>query len=200
MIEKRKKEFMAFFALDLYPEIDFEQGVDFKNLELFQLVMKSKKGTKYSDKIVKVHLKNREEKYIFIHIEVQAVGKKEFAERMFKYFYGTKLTYAYNTYRFYEKDPEELKKLDNPFALAVLAGIYISNNKARKAEDHEKRFYYKQQPISLAFEKYSHHTNYLVALLYFIDYMMLIPSDLQEQLYDTLSIAQNEKEEKKIMG
>lgn len=30
--------------------------------------------------------------------------------------------------------------------------------------------------------------------------MMLIPSELQEQLYETLPIAQNEKEEKKIMG
>ncbi|MFD1413705.1 Rpn family recombination-promoting nuclease/putative transposase [Oceanobacillus jeddahense] len=87
LIEELFQEFMVFFAPDLYPEIDFKQGVDFKNLELFQFVMKFKKGTKYSDKIVKVHLKNGKEKYIFIHIEVQAVGKKEFSERMFKYFY-----------------------------------------------------------------------------------------------------------------
>ncbi|WP_080874511.1 hypothetical protein [Oceanobacillus timonensis] len=58
----------------------------------------------------------------------------------------------------------------------------------------------KQQLLRLAFEKYSHRTNYLAALVYFIDYMMLIPSDLQEQLYETLPIAQNKKEEEKIMG
>lgn len=88
LIEELFQEFMAFFAPDLYPEIDFEQGVDFKNLELFQLVMKSKKGTKYSDKIVKVQLKNGEEKYIFIHIEVQAVGKKNLQNACLNIFTG----------------------------------------------------------------------------------------------------------------
>ncbi|WP_077601479.1 Rpn family recombination-promoting nuclease/putative transposase [Oceanobacillus sojae] len=233
LIEELFQEFMQFFAPDLYPEINFKQEVNFENLELFQFVMKSKKGNNYSDKLVKVMLKNGEEKYVFIHIEVQAVGKKEFAERMFKYFYriydksnhpiysialltdtsykqhedafyysfyGTELTYVYNIYRFHGKDPEELKKSKNPFALAVLAGIYVSKNKGKKAKELKARFYYKQQLISLAFEKYSHRANYLVALLYFIDYMMQIPSDLQEQLYDSLPIAQNKKEEGKIMG
>ncbi|MFD1066150.1 Rpn family recombination-promoting nuclease/putative transposase [Oceanobacillus locisalsi] len=233
LIEELFQEFVAFFAPDLYPEIDFERGVHFENLELFQFLMKTKKGTKYSDKIVKVHLKNGEEKYVFIHIEVQAVGKKEFAERMFKYFYriydrtshsiysialltdasqkehedtfgysfyGTELTYAYNTYRFYGKDKEELKKSDNPFALAVLSGMHISENPDKTDKDNKKRYRLKQQLIRLAFEKYSHRTNYLAALVYFIDYMMLIPSDLQEQLYETLPIAQNKKEEEKIMG
>ncbi|WP_040981188.1 hypothetical protein [Oceanobacillus jeddahense] len=127
-------------------------------------------------------------------------SQEEHQDAFYYSFYGTELTYAYNTYRFHEKDPKELKKSDNPFALAVLAGIYASKNKGKKAKDHEKMLRYKQQLLNLAFEKYSHRTNYLAALLYFIDYMMLIPSDLQEQLYETLPIAQNEKEEKIIMG
>lgn len=67
-------------------------------------------------------------------------SQKDHQDTFYYSFYGTELTYAYNTYRFHGKDTEELKKSDNPFALAVLAGIYISNNKGREAEDHEKGF------------------------------------------------------------
>ncbi|WP_077604677.1 hypothetical protein [Oceanobacillus sojae] len=89
---------------------------------------------------------------------------------------------------------------DNPFALAVLAGIYVSKNTGRSNEDNEGRFYFKQQLISLALKKYSHRAAYLSALLYFIDYILQIPSEFQEKLYESLPIAQNEKEEGKIMG
>ncbi|WP_052401147.1 hypothetical protein [Oceanobacillus jeddahense] len=127
-------------------------------------------------------------------------SQKENEDRFGYSFYGTELTYTYNTYRFHEKDKEELKKSDNPFALAVLAGIYISENTDKTDNDDKKRYRLKQQLLRLEFKKYSHRTNYLAALVYFIDYMMLIPSDLQEQLYETLPIAQNKKEEEKIMG
>lgn len=60
-------------------------------------------------------------------------SQKDHQDTFYYSFYGTELTYAYNTYRFHGKDTEELKKSDNPFALAVLAGIYISNNKGREA-------------------------------------------------------------------
>ncbi len=233
LIEELFQEFMEYFAQDLYPEIDFEKGADFLNLELFQFVIDSRKGKNYTDKLVKVLLKNGEEKYVLIHIEVQTIGKQDFAERMFKYFYriydkynhliysialltdashqhhedrfhysfyGTELTYAYNTYRFYGKDEGELKKPGNPFALAVLAGIYISKNTGRTDKDNGKKFQFKQKLISLAFEKYSHREAYLAALLYFIDYTLQIPPEFQEKLYESLPIAQNEKEEGKIMG
>ncbi|WP_339237112.1 Rpn family recombination-promoting nuclease/putative transposase [Oceanobacillus sp. FSL W7-1281] len=233
LIEELFQEFMEFFAPDLYPEIDFEKEVDFPNIELFQFVINSRKGRKYSDRLAKVTLKNGEEKYVFVHIEVQAIGEQDFAERMFKYFYriydkhkhpiysialltdashqhyedtfrysfyGTELTYLYNVYRFYGKDKEKLKKSDNPFALAVLAGIYVSENSGRTEKDDEKRFQFKQQLISMALEKYSHRDTYLSALLYFIDYILQVPAELQEKLYESLPIAENEKEEGKIMG
>ncbi|MFD1413587.1 hypothetical protein [Oceanobacillus jeddahense] len=62
-------------------------------------------------------------------------SQKEHEDRFGYSFYGTELTYAYNTYRFHEKDKEELKKSDNPFALAVLAGIYISENTDKTDND-----------------------------------------------------------------
>ncbi|WP_080875687.1 hypothetical protein [Oceanobacillus timonensis] len=40
LIEALFQEFMEFFAPDLSPEIDFERGVHFENLELFQFIRK----------------------------------------------------------------------------------------------------------------------------------------------------------------
>ena len=64
------EEFMLFFAPDLYEEIDFLKEPEFLQQELFQEIMQEKKGKQVADQIVKVFLKNGEEKWILIHIEV----------------------------------------------------------------------------------------------------------------------------------
>ena len=48
---------------------------------------KGKKGKKFTDKLVKVHLKDGTEKWLLIHIEVQGEHEADFGQRMFKYFY-----------------------------------------------------------------------------------------------------------------
>lgn len=111
---------------------------------------------------MKVHLKSGQERWILIHIEVQDRVGKDFAKRMFRYFYriydkhnqevyaialftdarrskatnhfhyeffGTKVDYKYNVYSFYNQDIEKLKDSPNPFAAAVIAGIYASKTK-----------------------------------------------------------------------
>ena len=232
LIEELFREFMQYFAPDLYPEIDFEKGATFINPELHQLFIENKKGRKYADKLVQVSLRNGEEKYIFVHIEIQAIGKEEFAKRMFQYFYrmfdkynhkiyaialltdprhenhtnkfeysfyGTTLTYAYNTYQFHEQKIEDLTQSSNPFSLAVLAGIYTSKAAVKRGKEYQKRFNFKQKLISLALEKYAHHGTYLSALLYFIDYILQIPPELQEKLHDALPL-EIKKKGAKIMG
>ncbi|WP_148436723.1 RpnC/YadD family protein [Gracilibacillus timonensis] len=126
-------------------------------------------------------------------------------------FYGTEITYRYNTYHFYGKDEEALKQSPNPFALVVLAGIYASkkikikdehkkSKEQKKQEREETKFDHKKILVDLAYEKYRHHPKYLSALLYFIDYIMKLPDELQEQFYESLPIIQNEKEGKNVMG
>ncbi|WP_130859056.1 Rpn family recombination-promoting nuclease/putative transposase [Gracilibacillus phocaeensis] len=246
IIEELFQEFMDFFAPDLYPEIDFEAGIDFAGTELLPFILDTAMGKRYTDKLAKVKLKNGKNQYVHVHIEVQAVGDKEFTDRMFEYFYriyennqhdiysialltdasredhrdrfkysfyGTTLTYEYNTYRFHEQNVEELKKSSNPFALVVLAGIYASekitvtdkkkkSERQKQKEREEARLRYKQKLTNLVFDKYAHRPKYLSALLYFIDYIMKLPAALQKQFYESLSITltQNKKEEKRIMG
>ncbi|MGG3691056.1 hypothetical protein ABEU88_18030, partial [Caldifermentibacillus hisashii] len=75
IISELFEEFILFFAPDLYEAIDFGKGIVFLEQELHKVIIKHKKGKKIADKIVKVSLKNGEEKYVFIHIEIQ--GKKD---------------------------------------------------------------------------------------------------------------------------
>nr|WP_239584165.1 Rpn family recombination-promoting nuclease/putative transposase [Aquibacillus albus] len=55
--------------------------------ELFQEIVKEKKGELVADQIVKVFLTSGEEKWILIHIEVQGDSEPDFPKRMFRYYY-----------------------------------------------------------------------------------------------------------------
>ena len=92
VIEDFLEEFLLFFAPDLHKQVDFTKGYQFKEQELKKLFPESQK--KRLDKLVQVHLKNGEEKWILVHIEVQGYWKKDFTGSMFKYFYR-----AYDKYQ-----------------------------------------------------------------------------------------------------
>ncbi|MBE1556774.1 hypothetical protein [Sporosarcina limicola] len=59
------EEFIQFFAPDLFEKIDFTKGLDFLQQELYKEIIKDKKGKKVADQIVKVHLKDGQEKWVF---------------------------------------------------------------------------------------------------------------------------------------
>ncbi|WP_186671157.1 Rpn family recombination-promoting nuclease/putative transposase [Sporosarcina sp. BP05] len=81
------EDFLLFFLPDLYEKIDFTKPPDFLQQELFKVIIEKKKGRKIADQIVKVHLKDGQEKWILIHIEVQGDADLDFPKRMFQYFY-----------------------------------------------------------------------------------------------------------------
>ncbi|MDF0726086.1 hypothetical protein PY093_05080 [Cytobacillus sp. S13-E01] len=81
------EEFVLFFAAELYEEIDFLIEPEFLQQELFQEIIKEKKGKQVADQLVKVFLKSGEEKWMLIHIEVQGDPDPSFSKRMFRYYY-----------------------------------------------------------------------------------------------------------------
>lgn len=217
LIEELFQEFMHFFALDLYQEIDFSKGAEFLNKEFPPGIIK-KKGRVVADQIVKVHLKCGQEKWVLIHIEVQGEGSKDFAKRMFRYFYriydkhnqevyaialltdlkqpknanhfhyefyGTKVDYTYNVYSFPDQKIEKLKDSSNPFATAVIAGIYA--NKAKK--DINQRYTFKRklmiQVLQISAQPEDTRT-YLSALFHFIDNLLQMPKDLTTRLKEDI--------------
>lgn len=79
--------FLLFFSPKLHAQVDFNRAPDFLDKELFQEVTDRKKGRRFADRLAKVRLKNGEEKWILVHVEVQSTNEREFSERMFQYFY-----------------------------------------------------------------------------------------------------------------
>ncbi|MCA2927704.1 MAG: DUF4351 domain-containing protein, partial [Microcystis sp. M020S1] len=80
-------EFFAFFFPDAYTAIDWERGFDFLDQELRQVVRDAELGQRFVDKLVKVYLKDGEETWILIHLEIQSQYESQFAERIYVYNY-----------------------------------------------------------------------------------------------------------------
>lgn len=207
--------FVLFFAPDLYEQLDWSKEPNSLEQEFHRAVPK-KKGTKYTDKLMKVYLKDGNEQWILAHIEVQGYKDDHFSERMFQYFYrifdkfnqkiyaialladpdhffkptiyeyhfhGTDLTYSYNTYKLLEQDEEELLQSDNPFAYAVLAGIYML--KSRK--NASKRYQFKRRLLELLLQDPQKRSQeYIQPLLYFIDYLLEVPEEMTRELQEEI--------------
>jgi hypothetical protein len=84
-------EFIEFFFPQVYREIDWNQGFEFLDQELQQVVRDAELGKRLVDKLVKVYRRGQEI-WVLIHIELQSQEESEFPERM----------YVYN-YRIYDK-------------------------------------------------------------------------------------------------
>ena len=87
VLVKLFKEFLQFFFPKIHRDIDFSKGYQFLDKEFQQISRKANKGKKIVDKLVKVYLKDGNEKWLLIHIEIQGQKDVSFAERMFTYYY-----------------------------------------------------------------------------------------------------------------
>jgi len=103
-VEHYFPEFIGFYFPEAYAQIDWSKEHVFLDQELRAVVQDAELGKRFVDKLVRVTLLNGDEKWIYIHIEVQGTRQAEFAKRMFVY-----------NYRIYDR-------YDRPVAsLAVLA-------------------------------------------------------------------------------
>jgi len=202
------EDFIKFFLPKAYKHIDFSHPIEFLEQELHKLIAdKYNKGKVINDKLVKVKLKNGQEKWILIHIEVQSTSETGFSERMFTYFYrvydkyeqkitaiaiysgekapknfdkfeydfwGTHNLYKYNTYKVGEQKEKALLQSKNPFALVILASLYLLKSKS----DSDKRYLFKHKLIRLAKER-SFKTHQIISLLRFIDFILILPRKLE---------------------
>lgn len=102
-------------------------------------------------------------------------------------FYGTKAYYAYNTYDFHGKDVEQLKQSSNPFATAVIAGIYASRSK----QDVDLRYAFKKSLVTSILEKYEMAEEATIAhlnkLIYFVDNLLQPPEEMKHKLREELN-------------
>ncbi|MDQ0157105.1 Rpn family recombination-promoting nuclease/putative transposase [Robertmurraya andreesenii] len=87
IISELFEEFLLFFAPDLYEIADFSQPPQSREQELQKLFPSSKSKNRRADKLIGLKLKNGQEQWILVHIEVQGDRDPDFPMRMFQYFY-----------------------------------------------------------------------------------------------------------------
>lgn len=97
-----------------------------------------------------------------------------------KEFYGTKITYEFNTYKVLEqKDKIEiLKSSDNPFGLVILASLYYLDSK----DNDNKRYNFKIELTKLLLEK-DYKRKDIYELFEFIDILLKFNDDILEEKY-----------------
>ncbi len=76
---------MAFFFPLIHAEIDWTRGYETLDKELQRVISRAGSGRRDVDKLVKVWLKDGEERWLLIHIEVQASKEGDFPWRMHVY-------------------------------------------------------------------------------------------------------------------
>jgi hypothetical protein len=89
--------FMLFFFPDIHADIDWTRGYVSLDKEFQQLLRKAKIGKRLADKLFKVWLKNGEECWLLIHVEIQGGYEKTFPERMFEYHVAIRKMYNHKS-------------------------------------------------------------------------------------------------------
>jgi hypothetical protein len=86
--------FLKLFFPQIHADVDWSRGWESLDKELQQIAPETDVGRRYVDKLVKVWLKNGDERWMLIHIEVQMTDESNFAWRM--YVYHCRLLARYN--------------------------------------------------------------------------------------------------------
>ncbi len=76
-VESYFQDFLRFFFPHIANDIDFDKGYEFLDKELKRILREAGTGKRYADILVKVYLKDGQEEWLLIHIEVQGYGDKE---------------------------------------------------------------------------------------------------------------------------
>lgn len=138
ILEAFEIEIVELLFPEIFNEIDWNiktESLD-KELQEIQKDMFDKASSEkiISDKIIKVALKNKQSKILFIHVEVQSYNRSReiFGERMFRYFYR-----IWDRFRYKYDDKSEI----------VAAAIYTYKGKTGKDERYVYRLPELQEEI-----------------------------------------------------
>jgi len=213
---------MAFFFAVIHNDIDWSRGYEFMDKELEKIVRDARSGRRYADKLVKVYLPDGRETCLMIHIEIQGYRDRTFPLRMYVYNYRIFDRYhletislavltdnqpqyrpdefrtgrwgCETTFRFpiakvsdYGENWPELEKNENPFAMVVMAHL-----KALEVNDGQARKHQKLRLIRLLYER-GYSKRDVLELFRFIDWLLVLPRDLDKQFMDELYRIEEEK-------
>jgi hypothetical protein len=210
------QEFMTFFFPEISLEIDWTKGYELLDKELRQIARDAELGVRLADHLVKVWKKNGEETWVLIHVEIQAQQQGNFAHRMYVYDYriydryhrpvasfavladenrewrpstyerelwGSRTTFQFPVVKIldYRTQWDTLEQSHNPFAIVVQAHLKTLETQ----QDESSRARWK---VTLAKELYKRGFSKtdIVKLYRFIDWLMVLPEDLERSCFQEI--------------
>lgn len=209
-------EFITFFFPEVYGGIDWTKSHEFLDKELQQVVRDAELGRRLVDKLVKVWRKNGEEAWVLVHVEVQGQVDPEFGKRMYIYNYrlfdrynrqvvslavladqnpqwrpkgfhselwGCRVSLEFPVIKLldYEKQWSVLEDDGNPFAVIVMAQLKAQATR----QDPGGRLQWKLTLIKGLYKR-GYDREDILELLRFIDWLMILPKDLEQEFTETL--------------
>ena len=229
ILERLFEWFIAFFYPELYKLINWSRGHEFLDSEFQRLIENDRLSHNRVDKLVKVWLKTGGVQWILVHIEMQAKKEKGFAERIFYYlslmyahhrrpvvsiailgdddpswkpdFFGYNIPGLDLHYRYpcvkildYRSQWDMLEKSLNPFSLVVMAYLKMLETK----KDVTNRFVWKFTIAKSLLER-GFNKDEISALFRFMDILMSLPAELEEDFRCKVVMYQKEKNMPEMM-
>jgi len=205
-------EFMSFFFPQAYNNINWDKNYESLNNELQQITRDAEFKGRYVDKLVRVWRKDDQEAWVLVHIEIQSQVDMDFSKRMYIYnyrifdrydrlvasfavlgdegkswrpsFFGYELWGCEVGFKFpsvkltdYREKWKELEESDNPFATVVMAHLKTQETKG----NFEARKFWKFYLIRRLYEK-GYSKEDIRKLFIFIDWLMYLPEEIENQL------------------
>jgi hypothetical protein len=222
-IEDYFESFLLLCFPQINPLIDWSRGFQTLEKELQEIVHTDESNKRFADKLFQVWLLNGTETWVLIHIEIQSQQDSEFATRMYQYNYRafdkyqrpvislavlgdetnswrpSVYEYALDGFQLrmqfpiakimdYENQWEVLQESSNPFAIMIMAHLKTKAT-TNKPED---RKLWKWTLVRGLFEK-NYTRNDVIELFRFIDRMMALPPELQQQFKQEVKTYQEER-------
>lgn len=210
-IERYFEDFILFFFPQAHGEIEWSLGYEFLDKELQQVVRDAELGLRLVDKLVKIWRTGGEEAWVLIHVEVQSQFESGFAERMFVYNYriydrykrrvasiavlgdersgwrpnqfgyelwGSEVLFTFPVVKLldYTQQWSALETSRNPFATVVMAHL-----KAQETRSNAQGRFESKLTLTRRLYEQDYSREDVVNLFHFIDWLMSLPQDLEQE-------------------
>ncbi len=216
MLDLYFPDFLAFFFPHAYEDVDWARGWESLDQELHKLIRDGEAGKRLADKLIRVQRLDGQEGLVLVHVEVQGEHDVELPERMFVSNYriydryrrpvvslavlgdgsaswrpdefGWEIWECAMGIRFpavklhgYNEDWAALEKSLNPFSTVVMAHLQTRATR----QDPESRYAWKFRLVRRLYES-GYPRRDIVALFRFIDWVMRLPEELDQELAEDL--------------
>jgi len=223
VIESYFREFMDFFFPAASREIDWGRGYQFLDKELQQVTREAEVGRRVVDKLAQVWRDGGAEAWVLVHLEVQGQKEADFERRMYTYNYrlydryqrivvslavlsdeqarwrpkrfgyglwGCSVAFRFPVVKLldYRRRWAELEASNNPFAVVVMA--HLKTQATRR--DDKSRYGWKLRLVRRLYER-QYSKEDVLRLFRFIDWLMRLPEEMEDNLWRELHQYEEEK-------